>query len=91
MTPLRFQIIEHQYRWPPRYNWNIVESGVKHYSTNPNTGNWIHLSVFLYNLSLVGCAGQFVGEYFAENGINFIHKRGGWERANCLLSQTTVN
>jgi hypothetical protein len=20
----------HQYNWPPRYNWNIVESGVKH-------------------------------------------------------------
>jgi hypothetical protein len=24
----------HQYNWPPRYNWNIVESGVKHH--NPN-------------------------------------------------------
>jgi hypothetical protein len=21
---------------PPRYNWNIVESGVKHYQTNHN-------------------------------------------------------
>ena len=21
----------HQYNWPPRYNWNIVESGVKHH------------------------------------------------------------
>jgi len=21
----------HQYSWPPWYNWNIVESGVKHY------------------------------------------------------------
>ena len=21
--------------WPPRYNWNIVESGVKHHNTNP--------------------------------------------------------
>ena len=20
--------------WPPRYNWNIVESGVKHYKPN---------------------------------------------------------
>ena len=24
----------HQWNWPPRYNWNIVESGVKHH--NPN-------------------------------------------------------
>jgi hypothetical protein len=21
----------HQLNWPPRYNWNIVESGVKHH------------------------------------------------------------
>ena len=26
----------HQYNWPPRYNWNIVESGVKHHQTNIN-------------------------------------------------------
>jgi len=24
----------HQWNWPPRYNWNIVESGVKHHKTN---------------------------------------------------------
>jgi hypothetical protein len=23
----------HQWNWPPRYNWNIVESGVKHHQT----------------------------------------------------------
>ena len=23
----------HQYNWPPRYNWNIVESGIKHHQT----------------------------------------------------------
>jgi len=22
--------------WPPRYNWNIVESGVKYHNSNPN-------------------------------------------------------
>jgi hypothetical protein len=22
----------HQYNWPPRYSWNIVECGVKHYN-----------------------------------------------------------
>jgi hypothetical protein len=24
----------HQYNWPPRYNWSIVESGVKHHNIN---------------------------------------------------------
>jgi hypothetical protein len=27
----------HQWNWPPRYNWNIVESGVKHPLTYYNT------------------------------------------------------
>ena len=27
----------HQKNWPPRYNWNIVESGVKHHNPNPNS------------------------------------------------------
>ena len=26
----------HQYNWPPRYNWNIVESGVKHHRPKSN-------------------------------------------------------
>ena len=25
----------HQWNWPPRYNWNIVERGVKHHNPNP--------------------------------------------------------
>ena len=25
----------HQWKWSPRYNWNIVESGVKHHNPNP--------------------------------------------------------
>ena len=28
--------------WPPQYNWNIVESGIKHHQTNKQTNNpWI--------------------------------------------------
>ena len=27
----------HQQNWPPRCNWNIVESGFKHHNPNPNT------------------------------------------------------
>ena len=26
----------HQQNWPPRYNWDIVESGVKHHNPNLN-------------------------------------------------------
>jgi hypothetical protein len=25
----------HRLNWPPRYNWNMVESGVKHHTPNP--------------------------------------------------------
>ena len=24
-----------QFNWQPRYNWNIIESGVKHHNHNP--------------------------------------------------------
>ena len=24
----------HQYNWPPLYNWNIIESGVKHHKSS---------------------------------------------------------
>jgi len=27
----------HQQNWPPQYNWNIVESGVKHHQTKKQT------------------------------------------------------
>jgi hypothetical protein len=36
----------HQYNWPPRYHWNIVESGVKgpfFLSAPPNLKSWIRL------------------------------------------------
>jgi hypothetical protein len=26
---------EEKQNWPPRYNWNIVESGVKHHKPKP--------------------------------------------------------
>ena len=31
---IMFASFLHQSNWPPRYNWNIVESGVKHHKTN---------------------------------------------------------
>ena len=29
----------HQENWRPRYNWNIVESGIKHHNPNPQQAN----------------------------------------------------
>ena len=38
----------HQLKWPPRYNWNIVESGVKHHNPNPK---WHKMSIQIYSVS----------------------------------------
>ena len=38
----------HPWKWPPRYNWNIVESGVKHHQTNNNE----HCSVIMLLLKM---------------------------------------
>ena len=35
----------HQWKWPPRYNWNIVESGVKHLNTNLFV---VHIALTIY-------------------------------------------
>jgi hypothetical protein len=40
------------YNWPPRYNWNIVESGVKHHKTNHTLWTVLKLSGTLYWASL---------------------------------------
>ena len=31
----------HQQNWQPRYNWNMVESGVKHHQTNKQTNIYV--------------------------------------------------
>jgi hypothetical protein len=35
-----------QQNWPPRYNWNIVESGAKHHNPNPNS-KWNVISAYI--------------------------------------------
>jgi len=41
----------HQWNWPPRYSWNIVESGATHHNPNLNPGcqvlHWWKETVFL--------------------------------------------
>ena len=34
------QISGFQLNWLPQYNWNIVESGIKHHNPNPNLYNF---------------------------------------------------
>ena len=31
----RYSGFLHQLKWPPRYNWNIVENGLRHHNPNP--------------------------------------------------------
>jgi hypothetical protein len=39
--------------WPPWYNWNIVENGVKHHQTNKQT-NWIcYADLLVQNLTKI--------------------------------------
>jgi hypothetical protein len=37
----------HQKNWPPRYNWNIVESGVKHHQTNKHISETVRSTKYL--------------------------------------------
>ena len=37
----------HQWNWPLRYNWNIVESDVKHH--NPNNNVYFHTYIWIRN------------------------------------------
>ena len=41
----------HHENWPPRYSWNIVESGVKHHQTNKKTfiDNDCEILIFIPN------------------------------------------
>ena len=50
-----FSSFLHHYNWPTRYNWNIVEIGVKIHSPNPRNRTHIESTVvlFLFMLSLI--------------------------------------
>ena len=41
-----------QYNWPPRYSWNIVESGLKHHTTNQP------IFIFVVNIAGILCIFQ---------------------------------
>ena len=51
----------YKYNWPPRYNWTIVESGVKHHQTNKHI---YHKSLVLLYIDIEGqsCQGFLVSQ-----------------------------
>ena len=43
--------------WSPRYNWNIVESGIKHYKTNQSNKYNISYVTFLLSIDSLSKSG----------------------------------
>ena len=49
----------HQYNWPLRYNWNIVESGVRHHKKNQRNATllfgheYININIFLFKFNIL--------------------------------------
>jgi hypothetical protein len=48
-----------QLNWPPRYNWNIVESGIKHHKPKP----WSHRNLEKLPFNIVG---SFVSQLYGH-------------------------
>ena len=57
----------HQLNWPPRYNWNIVESGIKHHKPQPTKYN---LVLFFY---------LFWWEWISQSNITLKAKPMMWD------------
>jgi len=69
----------HQQTWPPRYNWNIVESGVKNYHANKNVFCLVH-DVF--------CPHRWHSWKRTTSGsIFFTFKKWDWVSDCCWLSE----
>jgi hypothetical protein len=49
---------------PPRYNWNIVESGVKHHQANKQTINVSQMKIIICLLSLSICLDMIKHSFF---------------------------
>ena len=48
----------HEYNWPPRYNWNNVESGIKHHKpTNRHTKSYV--IIYIYLIKVCQCPVQW--------------------------------
>ena len=81
----------HQLNWSPRYNWNIVESGVNHHQTNKQQQTSINLTslmpwklyankhqVWLWRICFLYCF------FLSSNSITYIL---WWSNKNWMLPQ----
>ena len=69
---LRYSVFLHQYNWPPRYNWNIVESGVKHHNHNHIYRSCsVHYYVFIISNVSTSVVSQGLVTYISPNVIIF--------------------
>jgi hypothetical protein len=66
----RINIGHHHDRWPPRYNWNIVDSGVKHHK--PNLYD-VHIATYIFLYCLVDQLYSVSNIwYYIRNQLNFL-------------------
>jgi hypothetical protein len=61
----------HQLKWPPRYNWNIVEC-VKHHNPNPQ---WRKKSIQIYSVSPFLWFGNWNLWYHMNNIASFFQQK----------------
>jgi hypothetical protein len=68
--------------WPPQYNWNTVESGVKHHNPNSKHHHWVDDTArnqHMYNLHhesymcdwVSDCCLTPIQQYYGENKLIF--------------------
>ena len=79
----------HQYNWPPLYNWNIVESGVKHHKPNQTKPETI-LNDFFSVIVLSGEATNTIVFDLTRSGLEstIYHTRG--EHVNHYTTDTVT-
>jgi hypothetical protein len=69
----------HQWNWPPRYNWNIVESGVKHHKPSLilNLIDNIHC---IYSLRHKSCHLYYILGLWAQTSTlsEMVHPASSW-------------
>ena len=71
----------HQQIWPPRYNWNIIESGVKHHNPNHVITTVVESTYNRYDIIFRADIQHIAGIFFLTLLFIFIREKyDGWLR-----------